>query len=169
MIIGDFVHAILSVNYFAGAITFLVGTIIIKVAGAVIRAALKASRFNQSLVEVISSFSNFVMYLVLVAIVLAALGFTKAAEIVGLLGGAFAVAFGFGAQYFISNVIAGLNLATDEDFQVGYRVKIGDVEGTVKRMDHRKVRVLDQNKKSHVFPNKFVEDNPWIIINKGSK
>lgn len=157
---------LLKINYIAGIFTVVVGIIVIKITGAVIKGGLRAAKMNKSISEVVSSLAGAAMWFALGIFVISALGFTRAAQIISLLGGAFALAAGLGAQHFVNNVIGGFSLATDEDFELGYKVKIGEVTGIVHKMDHRKVRLVDENGKTHVFPNKYVEENQWMVLNR---
>jgi hypothetical protein len=62
---------------------------------------------------------------------------------------------------------AGIFLASDEDFKVGYTVTAAGVTGVIKSIDLRKSRIVAEDGKLHVVPNKAVETATWVVEARG--
>ncbi len=68
---------------------------------------------------------------------------------VGVVG----LAFGFGAQYLIRDLIAGLFIILEDQYRKGDGVKIGGVSGTVEEINLRKTVIRDVDGVVHHIPN----------------
>jgi small-conductance mechanosensitive channel len=80
------------------------------------------------------------------------------------------LAIATGSSVFIQDLVSGLFLAQDPDFNVGDRIKVLDLEGTVERMDARKIRMRDDKGLLHVLPNSTFDKSSWSVIQrKGGK
>jgi hypothetical protein len=79
------------------------------------------------------------------------------------LAAAITVGLGFGLQEIFANFVSRLILLFERPIRLGDTVTVGDVEGTVSRIQIRATTVTDWNRKEIVIPNKeFVTDR---IIN----
>jgi small-conductance mechanosensitive channel len=80
------------------------------------------------------------------------------------------VALGFalanGASSLTADIISGLFLSRDRDFECGYRIKVGDIEGTIERVDTRKIRIKSDDGRTHVFPSSKVDTMGWTVVEK---
>lgn len=89
-------------------------------------------------------------------------------EIALALGGSLAV-LGLGLAKSISSLasdlISGIFLIFDTDFNVGIQVKAGGVEGVVESIGIRKVKIRDGSDELHVIPNQKVDGSTIIIKN----
>ena len=67
-----------------------------------------------------------------------------------------------------ADLLAGLLLALDPDFNVGARIRTGSgehaIEGELVAQGARKVRVRDDAGRLHVLPNRQVESTPWTLL-----
>ena len=66
------------------------------------------------------------------------------------------LAFGFGAQTLVKDVITGFFLLMEDEIRIGDVVKIADKEGVVERISLRTIRVRDVDGTVHVVPNSSV-------------
>jgi moderate conductance mechanosensitive channel len=66
------------------------------------------------------------------------------------------LAFGFGAQTLVRDVITGFFLLLEDEIRIGDVVKIADKEGLVERISLRTIRVRDVDGTVHVVPNSSV-------------
>ena len=79
------------------------------------------------------------------------------------------VALGQSFKDLLADVIAGFSMARDDDFNVGYRVKIGrDTTGVIKDVGLRKIRLIDEDGRLRVLSNSEVEKSEWIILDRES-
>ena len=63
------------------------------------------------------------------------------------------LAFGFGAQYLIRDLIAGLFIILEDQYRKGDSIKVGDVAGTVEEINLRKTVIRDVDGVEHHIPN----------------
>ncbi|MBE0416075.1 MAG: mechanosensitive ion channel family protein [Dehalococcoidia bacterium] len=76
-------------------------------------------------------------------------------DITPLLAGAgiVGIALGFGAQYLIRDLIAGLFVIIEDQYDVGDVVKLGDVSGIVEEINLRRTVLRDLDGIMHIIPN----------------
>jgi small-conductance mechanosensitive channel len=108
------------------------------------------------------------LWILLLVAVLQVLGLSSVALAVT---GSFAILlFGFssGISNTVSDLVAGLQIANDKDFKVGYRVKAGDqkTEGIIRELDIKKTRIEDDKGRIHVIPNSVIEKNEWVVLER---
>jgi small-conductance mechanosensitive channel len=79
-----------------------------------------------------------------------------------------AIGFSSGLSGLVADLVAGLQIANDKDFKVGYKVIAGDrkTEGIVREMDIKKIRIEDADGHIHVIANSLVEKNEWIVLER---
>lgn len=93
-----------------------------------------------------NTFFHFAVYLLTVVVVVL-LSFRVSTQVLAVLGGTLAVAFGFALKDLAASVMAGVLMLFDRPFQVGDRVTFGDTYGDVISLGMRsvKLRTLDDN------------------------
>lgn len=67
----------------------------------------------------------------------------------GILG----VAFSLGAQHLMKDIVNGFFILLEDQFSIGDNVKIGELSGTVEKMNLRLTVLKDQNGNVHIIPN----------------
>lgn len=76
------------------------------------------------------------------------------------LAAAMTVGLGFGLQEIFANLVSGLIILVERPIRVGDIVSVGDVTGTVTRMQMRATTVTDYDRRELIVPNKkFITDN----------
>ncbi len=76
------------------------------------------------------------------------------------LAAAMTVGLGFGLQEIFANLVSGLIILFERPIRVGDIVSVGDVTGTVTRMQMRATTVTDYDRRELIVPNKkFITDN----------
>ncbi len=96
-----------------------------------------------------------------------AAGFILACNVIRLswssvqwLAAAMTVGLGFGLQEIFANLVSGLIILVERPIRVGDIVTVGDVTGTVTRMQMRATTVTDYDRRELIVPNKkFITDN----------
>ena len=148
-------------------LVLLFGIIIIKLLSHVIRISLSVTSLPKGLQEVITSLVDVALWVFLAIALLQAMGLNNVAL---ALTGSFAfVVLGLsqGGATAVSDVIAGLTLGKDRDYNVGDYVKIGkESEGTIEELDLRRTRLRDNDGYVHVLPNSMVDKTGWILIER---
>ena len=93
-----------------------------------------------------NTFFHFAVYLMTVVVVVM-LTFRISTQVLAVLGGTLALAFGFAFKDLAASVMAGVLMLFDRPFQTGDRVTFGDTYGDVISMGMRsvKLRTLDDN------------------------
>ncbi len=81
---------------------------------------------------------------------------------------ALGLAMAAGGSTLVADVVAGIFLARDEDFNVGDEIIAGETPtlGVIESMDSRRVRLRDDNGVLHVIPNSVVERKEWMVIRR---
>ena len=132
----------------------------------IIEKTLKVARTPRTLLDILSSIAHVVLWVILIAAIFQSLGLTQIAFTISGSLAIVGVAIGAGANTMVQDIIAGLFLARDKDFDVGYQIKMGDIEGTIKKIDIRKIRVEDKQGHIHVIPNSMLDRASWIVLRR---
>ncbi len=152
----------------AALVALLIGFIIIKIISRFLKVSLRLTRWPIGLQEIMATLLRIAMWGLLLIAVLQILGLTSVALAVT---GSFAIlllGFSSGISSTVSDLMAGLQLANDKDFRVGYKVKVGDHKtvGVIREMDIKKTRIQGEDGQLHVVPNSVIEKNEWVVIER---
>lgn len=121
------------------------------------RRFLSTSGLNRSLQYTIAQIAGYVILIIGAAIALQNAGIDLSA--LAILAGAIGVGVGFGLQNIASNFISGLILLIERPVEIGDRVVIGDVAGSVQQIRARSTTVLTNDNIAMIVPNsKLIED-----------
>lgn len=157
-------------NITEALVILVTGLVVIPLIQRVFYSVLKRLRVSKALRDVIRQLVGYALYALWVVTLLYSLGFTGLAAT--LSGGILLVGVGVGQAFreLLQDVISGVAMARDRDFEVGYEVEIGGkTKGIIRAVGTRKVRLLDDKGQLHVLPNTTVEKSEWVIINRDPK
>ncbi len=147
-------------------LTAVIGWIFIEIVVAITKRLLRASRMKPGLQRVIRGMLRVFMIFVLFVAVIQALGLSNV--LVALTGSSviLAVLVSTGFTPLVSDILAGLSLGQDRQFQPGARVRAGDkgAEGEIVSLDIRKTYLRSEDGYIHVIPNSIIDKNEWIIL-----
>jgi small-conductance mechanosensitive channel len=146
----------------------LVGIIIIRVIVRVVRTIMKITNIQPGIRGVVTSLLETVMWLLLTVALLGELGFNGIIYFFTGSIAAIGIAMAAGGSTLVADIVAGIFLARDNDFNVGDQVIVGETPtlGTIESMDARRTRLRDDNGVLHVIPNSVVERKEWVVIRK---
>ena len=149
------------------AVILLIGAIFVRVIRSAAHAFLRRTHLRPSAILFGARVGGVVAWAVVVTVVLSilqlhavVLGFSG---VLALIGAAFVAS----AAGISNDIISGFFLAADPDIDVGYRVITAGIEGVVHDIDFRKTRIVDDQGRLHVVPNRFVENGEWIVLGRG--
>lgn len=154
-------------------LTFIVGWIFLQIAIYFLDKSLsfRILKLPKGLKGVILSLAKFFFWVALIIFLINSLGFGKLA--LAISGSTAIVMFilSSGASGLVADIISGLFLASDPDFNVGDTVKSGEdkTQGTVLSMDLRKCRMEDDKGKIHIIPNSVIEKKEWVVVARGAQ
>ncbi len=152
-------------------IGILAGWAIIKLMIFVLKRSLRLARVKRDVSGLIITTCRFILWIILVAVILQALGFGGIA--IAITGSAALVAVFLSASVgpTLSNIFSGIFLAGDPDIKVGMKIitNSGDTKGVVKAIDMRKVRIEDDKGILHIIPNSVVENGEWVVVDRNKK
>lgn len=152
-------------------IGLVVGWLVIKIIIFFLSRAIKHARVPKDIRGLIITVTRLLLWVVLVVMLANIAGLDRFA--VAISGSAVIVAFFLSASVgpLLSNIFAGLLLASDPDIKVGMKLTTNDgkTTGVVKGIDMRKVRIEDSKGLIHVVPNSAVENTEWIVLDRDSK
>jgi moderate conductance mechanosensitive channel len=144
----------------------LIGYLIIQIIYWILNRALKLSKIPRALIGVIASLSLIIMWVILFAEIARQLGMGSLAVTISGSLAVLALALASGASGLAGDIIAGVFLARDSDFEIGFRIRIGGVEGIIQKIDIRKIRVVDDNGDIYIFPNTKLDKEGWVIVSQ---
>ncbi len=147
-----------------GAIALLVGGwLALKIIIAIVNKAMQAAKTEPTIASLFRALISVAGWILILAGTLKALGLNELALAVS--GSIAAVSLGLatGISGTTSDILAGIFLATDPDFKVGYTVTAGGVRGVIKSLDLRKTRIIGEDGKLYVIPNRAVESATWVV------
>ncbi len=148
-------------------LTFILGWLAIKLLTSIVGKALKAARVEPTIASLFRAAISMAGWIFVIGAVLKALGLNEIALAVSGSIALIAMALATAASGTTGDIIAGVFLVGDEDFKVGYTVTAAGVTGVIKSIDLRKCRILAEDGKLHVVPNKAVETATWVVLARG--
>ena len=150
-------------------ITFVFGIIAIKLTQIIVHQSLRVARVRRAIRHMIMSIFSIVVWVLLAVFVLKSLGFTGLA--IALSGSIVIIglAIANGSKEITADVIGGIFLSQDKDFNLDDEIKLKDLQGKIEDIDIRKTRIRDIDGVLHIVPNSFIEKNPWSLIKRGKK
>lgn len=144
----------------------LLGYLIIQIIYWILNRALKLSKIPRALIGVIASLSLIIMWVILFAEIARQLGMGSLAVTISGSLAVLVLALASGASGLAGDIIAGVFLARDSDFEIGFRIRIGGIEGIIQKIDIRKIRVVDDKGDIHIFPNTKLDKEGWVIVSQ---
>lgn len=152
------------------ALTLIIGLVVIELILLAMPLIFRFTNLKPGLQRVIKSLGRVFLWIVLFVAVIQALGLNNV--FVALTGSSVILALflSTGIAPLVTDILSGLFLASDREFQPGAKVRAGDKssEGEIVNMDIRKVYIRDKTGKVHVIPNSLVEKNEWVILTKSA-
>jgi len=103
-----------------------------------------------TLVSILANIIKFVIWLIIILIILSEIGIDIGPILAGV--GIVGLAFGMGAKKVIEDFLGGLFLVVEDQYRVGDLVRIGDVEGTVKKITLRRTIIKSDDGIVHSVP-----------------
>jgi small conductance mechanosensitive channel len=147
-------------------LTFVVGYFLIKIVMKVLGGLIQVSHAKRALKDILMSILNIALWLLLFAALLQQVGLTQIAFALSGFVAIAGLAVTAGASALFQDLISGVFLAQDPDFNVGDELKVGEVEGIIEKMDARKIRLRDKKGLLHVVPNSMLDKASWVVLNK---
>lgn len=148
----------------AAAVILLVGIIVIKLAGTVVRKALTRGQGSaRPIVNFVGSVVDKAMWTVLAIVILGKLGVNVAPLVAGL--GVTGFILGFAFQESLGNLASGLMIAINEPFKVGDSVDAAGFSGVILEVNMMATVMRTADNKRIVIPNKGVWGAPIVNYN----
>lgn len=148
--------------------TLVVGLIVVEILLIGFYNVLRLTGMKTGLRKVLKSLARSFLFIVLFIAVLQALGLNNV--FVALTGSSviLALLLSTGVAPLVTDILAGLFLGSDREFQPGATVRAGDkdAEGVIETMSIRKTFIRDKAGTIHVIPNSLIEKNEWVILKK---
>ena len=114
----------------------------------------------------INSFFRFGVYLVTIASIVL-LSFEISTQVLAILGGTAAVAFGFAIKDLVASLVAGVMIMFDRPFQVGDRVRFGGEYGDIVTIGLRSVKLRTLDDSIVTIPNNLFLNDVTVCGNYG--
>jgi small-conductance mechanosensitive channel/CRP-like cAMP-binding protein len=122
------------------------------------RSVLHRLRVNRGLQEAITVFIRYLLLIVSSAIILQSAGINLSS--LAVFAGVIGIGLGFGLQNLASNFISGLVLLFEQTLKVGDYIEIGQLKGTIEKIDIRSTILRTDDDVFVIVPNqRFIENN----------
>ncbi|MEI6498608.1 MAG: mechanosensitive ion channel domain-containing protein [bacterium] len=144
----------------------LFGYIIIKIFLMFIRKGLAIIHTRKAMVDIILPLSTAIMWVIFFSEFARHLGLSGIAVTFSGLLIIIGLALSNGTSALVGDLIAGVFLAKDIDFGVGYKIRFGDAIGIVRKVDNRKVRIESDDGHIFVIPTSKFDSTGWEVIDK---
>lgn len=105
----------------------------------------------ETLGDVLGATGNTIIYLIALFMFLDAFHINTAPILTG--AGILGLAIGFGSQALVKDVVSGFFALIEDQYRVGEKVKIADLEGSVKKITMRLTVIAGENGEIHYIPN----------------
>jgi small-conductance mechanosensitive channel len=151
----------------AAILVLIVGWIGIGILSGIVKRVLSVARMEPTMATLIITIMRVAVWIIVWAAVLQSLGLNEIALAVSGSIALVALAIATSAKDTVGDILAGLFLVNDKDFKAGFTVKTNDVTGDIQSVDLRKTRIIGEDGKLHVIPNKDVEGKPWVVESRG--
>lgn len=148
----------------------LIGLIAMRILSAIVRGTLRLGRLPKGLAGILTSLFDALLWVFLAIAILQQLGLSNLAFAVSGSVAVILLGLANGATDLTKDILSGVFLARDRDFNVGDTVRAGETptEGTIESMDMRRVRMRGQDGQLHVLPNSAVEQKEWVVLERSS-
>ncbi len=146
----------------------LIGFLLISILVWSLGRALGLLHLPRALILIVRSLLSVILWIILIADILRMAGLNQVA--ITLSGSLLVIglAVANGANALVSDVISGLFLAKDPDFDVGFLIKAGEVEGTIESIDIRKIRIRTGKHTLVVVPNSVIDKERFEVLSRPS-
>ncbi|MGB0370323.1 MAG: mechanosensitive ion channel family protein [Opitutales bacterium] len=121
----------------------------------------KVAKLTENTVHLIQRLTFYFIDILVILIALPIAGIPI--TIFAVMGSAFAIGIGFGAQNLFRNLISGFIIMFEKPIRIGDIVEIGDVEGRVQEIGNRTILVKRSDGVDLVVPNHYFIDE--IVVN----
>lgn len=149
-------------SVFIGAL-FLLNVLALAMAATFKRSLSKRKQLSTLLRDFLSKTAYWIIFAVGAALVLSSMGFNLTPLMAAFGGASFII--GFATQSTLSNLASGLLVMVSRPFDVGDKVNIAGVSGTVESVTSISTVIRDAEGRVTIVPNKKVWDS--VIINEG--
>lgn len=153
----------------SGIFLAVVGIVVIKILSRFLAKFIDYVRISLGLKEIILILAKAGLWVLLTVGILQILGLSNIALALSGFVAAFSIGISQGFTRMVGDLVAGIQLANDQDFRVGDKVEVGGsqrIKGYIVEMDTKKTRILDANNKLHIIPNSVVDENEWTILER---
>lgn len=153
----------------SGIFLAVVGIVVIKILSRFLAKFIDYVRISLGLKEIILILAKAGLWVLLTVGILQILGLSNIALALSGFVTAFSIGISQGFTRMVGDLVAGIQLANDQDFRVGDKVEVGGsqrIKGYIVEMDTKKTRILDANNKLHIIPNSVVDENEWTILER---
>ncbi len=147
IVVADFLYRIVLC-----IIVIIVGQIILKILSHILKSTIKKiNRSNETVLTVTLSILKYFVYLCIGAQILIIFGVSPASIIA--VAGVGSVALGLGAQHMVGDLISGLFILMENQYEVGDIIQVGDYQGTVESIGLKTTKLRNFNGDVYIIPN----------------
>ena len=109
----------------------------------------------QTIINVLSGTLSFIVYVIAILMILPEFGVNIAPVLAGL--GLVGLAIGMAARDILSDFITGFFILAEQQYNIGDRITVAGIEGTVKEVTLRRTVIEADDGTSHLIPNREIK------------
>lgn len=145
---------------------FLIGVVLVKLGTWLAEILVSMARLPKGLKSILVSLIHALFWVSLIIVTLNSLHLGNIALIFSGSLAAVGLAIAAGASSLAADILAGIFLSQDKDFNVGDEVIAGEkpTQGIIESMDMRRTRIRSKDGQLHVIPNSIVERKEWVVV-----
>jgi small-conductance mechanosensitive channel len=149
-------------------VELLFGFVLIRLLSWIAQAFIGLVRLPKGLKGILISLVDALLWIFLAIVVLQSLGLHDIAIIFSGSLAAVGLAVAAGGSSLAADILGGIFLAKDRDFNIGDEVIAGEdkTTGVIEAMDMRRTRIRAIDGKLHVIPNSVIERKEWVLLAK---
>lgn len=145
------------------AVFLVLASLFIRYSGRVVRRVLSRKFKEETILNLMESISKGLLWFSATLIALSILGFSEIAAALGTAAGFVALGVSLALKNVLSDTVAGVYLAKDQDFNNGDQVEVDGVKGEITDVGLRKTRIRLENGNLRVINNSDAEKK-WTLI-----
>jgi moderate conductance mechanosensitive channel len=149
-------------------VSLLLGILFIRFLAWISRLIISLVRLPKGLKGILTSMIEVLLWVFLIIVFLSKLGLGNVALAFSGSLAALGFALAAGGATLAGDILAGIFLARDKDFNVGDEVIAGEkpTQGVIESMDMRRTRLLATDGKLHIIPNSVIERKEWVLVTR---
>ncbi len=147
-------------------ITLIVSYIIIRIIKRALKRFFKKTEFNETLELFVQKVIGYALWFIVLTFIIGELGLNEIFTTLLAVGALAGMAVALAVNSTLKDVVSGMMLMADRDFNIGYKIETQGKIGKIVDMGIRKTRLQLDDGTKIVFSNAKIDDGGWRVIER---